>query len=396
MKGVAHHGRRLPPRGWVLLVAIAAPATAAGAGTRLELTGFGTLGLARTSDDSAQFVRDLSQSRGLQQSWRFENDSLLGIQANLDLRDDLEVVVQAVSRYTPYNTFTPALTWAFLRYDPNPSWALRAGRLGTEFYMQADSRMVGYTYLTVRPPVDFYGALPFDFIDGLDVAALQPLAGGVVKAKLFGGVSRQTSPWDDIQYSLSGTLLVGGYLDFVEGPWQLRLTQVGVRFDKDLPVEDFYRALPTETADELRVAGRWSGFTSLGAIYDAGPFQTQLMLSKTSNEHASFEDTWAGYLIASYRIGSLTPFVGVSAAKSRPKTLRHPVPGYTDAYQVNFHSDQKTVFLGGRWDFANNFCLKAQLDLIRGDPDSRFLYRWETPDWDGSMTIFTLTLDFVF
>lgn len=389
-------GRRSLRCGLIILMVMAAP-TALGGDVGLTLTGFGTLGLARSSDDSAEFVRDLSQSHGLQEEWRFETDSLLGIQANLTLGQDVAAVIQAVSRDNPYESFAPDVTWAFLRYDPSPDWTIRAGRLGTEFYMLADSRMVGYTYLTVRPPVDYYGSLPFDFIDGLDVALVHPLAGGLLETKVFAGVSRQTSPWDDLQYSLSGTLLVGGYLDFRDGPWQIRLGHIGVRFEHDLPVEDFYRALPEETANELRLAGHWTGFTSLGLVYDASPFQAQFMLSRTTNEQATLEDTWAGYLIASYRLGDVTPFLGLSAAKSERKRPSHPIPGYTDAYQANFGNDQKTFFVGGRWDFMPNLCLKAQVDLVRGTSDSRFLYRWETPgNWDGTMTVFSLALDFVF
>jgi hypothetical protein len=40
--------------------------------------------------------------------------------------------------------------------------------------------------------------------------------------------------------------------------------------------------------------------------------------------------------------------------------------------------------------------LKAQVDLIRGEPSSTFLYRWETADWDGSMNVFSLSWDVVF
>ena len=141
---------------------------------------------------------------------------------------------------------------------------------------------------------------------------------------------------------------------------------------------------------------RWSHFSSLGLVYDKGPLQAQLMLSKTFNEHAAFQDTWAGYLVLNYRIQDWTPFIGLSAAKSTPKDLKHPIPGYTDAYQAEFYSDQRTLFLGARWDFHKDMCLKAQVDVIRGDPDSKFLYRWETPDWDGSMTVLSLSWDFVF
>ncbi|WP_200332674.1 hypothetical protein [Thiocystis violacea] len=361
-----------------------------------SLSGFGTLGAARSTDESAQFVRDLSHPDGLTEQWSLNTDSVLGLQADLNIRPEWSAALQAVSHYRPDGGYEPEITWAFLGFDPNPSWSLRAGRLGIEFYMLADSRLVGYSYLTVRPPIDYYGTLPFSYVDGMDVSATRPLAGGLFRAKLFGGVSREQTPWDQWQFNMSGSLLVGGYLDYQKGPWQVRLGQSSVRFANDLPIEDFYAALPEATADELRVKDHWSHFSSLGIVYDAGPLQTQLMLSKTFNEHGTFEDTWSGYLVLGYRVQDWTPFVGVSAAKSAPANLQYAIPGYTDTYQANFHTDQRTYFLGTRWDFRPGMALKAQVDVIRGDPSSTFLYRWENEEWDGSMTVFSLSWNFVF
>ena len=50
---------------------------------RLVIKGFGTLGLARSDSDTAEFVRDLSQPRGLTKDWSSKIDSLVGLQANL-------------------------------------------------------------------------------------------------------------------------------------------------------------------------------------------------------------------------------------------------------------------------------------------------------------------------
>ncbi|EXJ16221.1 hypothetical protein [Imhoffiella purpurea] len=388
---------RLLPAIWLTHSALFVSVQSQASDSDFSLHGFGTLGIARSTDDSAELVRDLSQRNGLTERWSFETDSLFGLQANLQFHPEFEGVVQAVSRYNPQGDFKPELTWAFLSYTPSPYISLRTGRLGNEFYMLADSRLVSYSYVTVRPPIDYYGTLPFSYIDGMDVALVTPFAGGLLKSKIYAGLSREQSPWEDLQLNMSGSLLVGGYLDFAKGAWQFRLGHAGLRFDQDLPVEDFYSALPPETADELRIAGNWSNFTSLGAVYDSGPLQTQLLLSKTLNDHGAFQDTWAGYLIASYRMRDFTPFIGFSATKSAPKDLKHPLPGYSDAYQSEFYNDQRTLFFGSRWDFMENMCLKAQVDLVRGKPDSYFLYRWEDKsEWDGSMTVFSLALDFVF
>jgi hypothetical protein len=45
---------------------------------------------------------------------------------------------------------------------------------------------------------------------------------------------------------------------------------------------------------------------------------------------------------------------------------------------------------------VRNIALKAQWDGIRGDAQSIFPYRGEQPSWKGKMSVFSLTLDFVF
>lgn len=365
----------------------------------VSLHGFGTLGAARSSTDEAQFVRNLSQPEGLTRKWSAKVDSLVGLQANIRFDQQLHGVVQAVSRYRYDGSYSPEITWAFLRYDPDAAFSLRAGRLGTEFYMLADSRMVGYSYLTVRPQVDFYGTLPFTYIDGVDATATTHFARGLLRGKLFAGLSQEKAPWEELQFDMAGSPMVGGYLDYQQGPWQFRASHAQIRFNHDLPVENFYSALDAmvpNASDQLRVKDKLTWFSSLGLVYDNGPLQMHLMLSQTGNEHASFQDTRAGYLTTAYRFGRLTPYLGYSWAKSEPKNLTRPVPPVTDLYLAEFHTDQHTFFLGGRWDFHTNMALKAQVDWISGTQDSKFLYRWEPPTWSGHMSVYSLTLDFVF
>jgi hypothetical protein len=102
--------------------------------------GFGTLGLTRTDNDNAEFVRDLSQPSGAGKSWTAKIDSLLGIQANIDFSPNTEAVVQVVSRFHADGSHDPELTWAFLRHDFSPDFSIRAGRLGTEFYQGVEIR----------------------------------------------------------------------------------------------------------------------------------------------------------------------------------------------------------------------------------------------------------------
>lgn len=404
-------GRCLAAAGFALALATTAHAARADEAIvpGLTLGGFGTLGAAHSSNDRAEFVRDLSQPGGIAGRWGLKTDTVLGLQANLRLNEQFEGVTQVVSRYNHHGDFTPELMWAFVKFDPTAALSVRAGRLGTEFFMLADSRLVGYSYLTVRPPNDYYGALPFSHIDGADIQATMPLGDGLVRAKAYYGLTREELPLSYRKWDIANSGMGGAYLDYQQGGWQWRVAYAQIRFKQNLPIDDLQAALrsagATSAAAALTAAGKTSHFWSGGMVYDHGPWQVQAMLNYTDQGSVLFESSRAGYVVAGYRVGEFTPFLGYSRIKSAPKRFSTGLPDLGMLAQLNAtvasvladsHSDQHTISAGVRWDVYRNVALKAQYDAIRGTPTSIFPYRWEKPDWNGKAGIFSLTLDFVF
>lgn len=383
---------------------------------RFEFSGFGTLGIARSDTNDARFVRDQTQPRGIGKSPNAKLDSLLGLQAYFRATDSLELVAQAISRYGAQDDFRPELSWAFAKYSITPNLTLRGGRMGTEFYMLADSRHVGYSYLTVRPQVDFFGALAFHHVDGADLTGTVALGDGIVKGKVFAGRANEVTPIGSEFFSLRGNPMAGGYLDYQQGNWQWRATFAQMTFKHDLPrpVADLRAALlatgiasAASAAEQIALEDTRSRFYSVGGVYDRGPLQVQAMLSRIRHESASYQDSQSGYVLAGYRLGQVTPFGGYSWTRSKAKEVSSGLPNFVPAFaQINdglagslarVHTDQKTYTLGARWDFRQNMALKSQLDMIRGKPDSIFLYPTSNPGaFDGKLNILSLALDFVF
>ncbi len=395
-------------------VALAAFSACADSGqeepSRFKLHGFGTLGFVRSNDDAAGFVRDLSQPHGAGTAWTAKVDSLLGLQANVSLSPRTEGVLQVVSRYHHDGSHDPELTWAFLRHDFMPEYSLRLGRLGTEFYMLGDSRLVGYSNVAVRPSPDFFGSLVFSYIDGLDLSAALPVAGGVVRGKLFAGQSPERAPFGfGYTWNLGGSPLFGGHLDYVEGSWQVRVGHAQVRFNHEIPIDEWLLAnginlgAPYHSlVPGMAMADQWARFSSLGLVYDEGPLNLQFMLNQIRYDSPAYEDSRAGYLLAAYRLGGVTPFVGFSRSRSKagPLPVTSPPNPVIDALTASMvaqsHIDQHTLTLGARWDFRTNMAIKGQVDWVRGEPTSLFLFKDVSPAWDGKATVFSLALDFVF
>lgn len=372
----------------------------ADSGQTFTVNGFGTLGAVRTDTDHVEFVRDLSQARGATDEWTAKTDSVLGLQANWRITPQWQVLAQGVSRYRYDRSFRPEVAWAFVKYEPTPNLSLRAGRLGTEFFMLADSRWVGYSFLTVRPPGDYFWYLPFYSIHGADAALTLPAGEGVVRGKLFYGLSRGDIPLSDELWNIKGSPMLGGYLEYQSGPWQVRGSYANIRFEHDLPLapvllKEYGIVFSQADARFLETRNTRTHYYSFGVVYDKGPLQAQLMLNHIDQGTRALEDSDAGYLLLGYRLGEWTPYLGYSRVRSKKQAP--PASPIAARIVADSHADQKTVFAGVRWDLVRNVALKAQWDGIRGDSSSLFPYRQDDLNrWDGRMDVFSMSLDFVF
>ena len=381
----------------------------------LSLQGFGTLGLVYNDGGQAEFLRDRSQPEGpADGELAWETDSRLGIQANWRPQENLEAVLQLVSKLRYDGSYRPQVSWAFLKYALNPNLQLRLGRLGYDVYLRSDSRDVGYSYLWVRPPAGYFGQVHFTHFDGLDLVASGQLGNGILQGKLYLGHLNETNATPiGVDYEMTGTPLWGGYLDYQDPHWQLRtgLGAINIKraFPPYAPVLDGLRATGSAhavaLADDLDPTKGRFYYASAGIVYDAGPLQTQLQLRRLWTDTQSYQGNTSGYWSLGYRIGRWTPYVVLSRATSEHSDSETGLPETPEFASLNAgvdqivqatQIDQDTLSLGTRFDFAKNAALKFQVDLIRSHDVPSLLWVDSDPNWDGDATLFSVALDFVF
>lgn len=395
----------IPISALLLTCSVARAQAPEGTDTSLVLRGFGTLGYANSSNANADFLRDLSQGSGVSNGGGWNIDSILGLQANVRASDSIEFVAQAVAHQRYDSSFDPELTWAFAKFDLNPRVSLRLGRIGTEFLMQSDSRMVGYSYLPVRPPVNFYGGVPINYGDGADVQVRLPLAEGVLKGTLYLGEAREKLP----PYDVNGSPIRAVSLGYELGAFQVRLIHAESTLSNSVtslePLRNQLTAMgAVSAAKALDFKGTRSAYDSVGMAYDDGQWQLQAALNTVDHETVLNENSNAAYVSVARRIGNFSPYLGYATAKSSNKSLDTGLPAMQaaalapviSAVLKSSHVDQQTTTVGVRWDFARNLDFKAQLDFVQGDPSSALLYHNIKPGWDGRTTVISMSLDFVF
>jgi hypothetical protein len=138
----------------------------------VSFSGYGTLGVAHSDNDHADYIADAFHPNGpgFSRSWSGDVDSRLGGQVTAAFTPNLSAVLQVTLQQRYDNTYRPMVEWANVKYQATSDFSVRAGRVVLPVFMVTDSRLVGYANAWVRPPVEVYSLIPVTSSDGVDAS----------------------------------------------------------------------------------------------------------------------------------------------------------------------------------------------------------------------------------
>lgn len=137
---------------------------------RTSIDGFGTLGLTLSDDEGFGFRRDISQNDAVfAGDVAHSTDSLFGLQTSVQYDDWFMALVQGKTKAS-HKGYEYYINLALLQFQYSPAVIFRVGRLPQDIYPFSESRDVAFSYLWVRPSVEFYGPLLLEHFDGVDWA----------------------------------------------------------------------------------------------------------------------------------------------------------------------------------------------------------------------------------
>jgi hypothetical protein len=168
----------------VLLLAIALLLPLPAAGVELNLSGFGTVGYARSD-------REFSYLRYIDDRGTIKTDSLVGVQAEAQFNPQWRLTVQGVASAprTRDDGHEAKIRWAFASYRPDNEWLLRAGRVRPPVFIHTQNAEVGATYDYARLPVEVYSTSPVYDFDGAAVTRTWSTANGETSLDAYWGKS---------------------------------------------------------------------------------------------------------------------------------------------------------------------------------------------------------------
>lgn len=383
-------------------------------GPDIKLSGFGTLAAAHSSEGRADFTAlgDQPNGAGHTSSWALNTDSKLGVQADSQLSDVFSATAQLLVRTRYDNRTVPDLSMAFLKWQATPSVVLRGGRLPLPTFLISDSRNVGYSQTSVRPPVDLYRLFTSSTIDGADATWSVAVGDVAIKSQAFLGRIKAKQPANTFESrSAFGFNVVAekGDLSLRAGYLGLNRTSLtspeldglfmGVRYG--FPAGALGAGSPAiagnpALADKYEYKGKSSAYTSLGLSYDPGKWFVTAEVGTLSAAGFIAKSTM-GYVTAGVRWKALTPYAMVSRVKpGDASTTGNPV--LDGLLAATSSVGQRTTSLGLRWDAMKNLALKTQFDRVTPAAGTAGQLINLQPGYvpGRSYGVFTVAADFVF
>ena len=129
----------------------------------IRTDGFASIVYGQTFDKDE--LDNNGEFRGYNEKADFQADSLYGIQFSTQLTDDVTATGQITGKGN--DNFKAKVSWAYLTFEINDEWRLKAGRQRIPFFLYSDFLDVGYAYSWISPPHEVYNLGGFDNIDGL-------------------------------------------------------------------------------------------------------------------------------------------------------------------------------------------------------------------------------------
>ncbi|MDC8829926.1 hypothetical protein [Alteromonas gilva] len=356
----------------------------------IEVSGFATAGFTTSNDDELIFQSSLDRIPEAGINW--QTNSLLGVQINYQVSDELDIVVQALLEHKHNNSIADFLEMAFVRYRFNRNWSARLGRLNYNAYLTSEYLNVGYSTLWASPPTEFYTpSSNISYIDGAELEYRKSVSTGIMQATFAYGDSQANIASTGDDYWLKYKRVVNGSLSFETSSWGIKATLSHFHGEDSYfgSLNDFQRRLPSipeswwptagNFARAIDFKGKQITYAALGYHYNNGTWLLMSEVAMLDIDWALLNNLAYGYTTFGYIYGDVTPYITLAKLNTTDKRTVLAEPDYEgvptrDGRQAlsRMHRgsqnlldisrmQQQSVTAGARWDIDERWALKGQV-----------------------------------
>ena len=389
----------------------------------VQFSGFASLTLSYTDDSDIGFASNYLNENDT--GFSVTRDSILGGQANISLSKNWDSVVQVVVQDHTFKSLDNFLELAFVRYRPSRHWAIRAGRLNSDLYLLSEYPYVGYAYLWIRPPHEYYSfANIAGNYDGVDIEYSKAIDEGFLRLKLAYGSSTAKLKADNDDFFIDFDNLTTFSVTYSLDAWTARFSLSKSDFGgyKLTSLDEFLALLDAvpqsiwpqaqTISNKFNTKGHSIEYAAFGLTYDHNNWLIQSEVGISESDWIIAPSVLNTYISAGYRVNNAIFYTSFSAAKNRhdviqvnepvfspgiPDQISEPIQQLALATQAAIkvpYVHQHSINIGVKWQLSERLALKAQLDRFDIKPEGAGLWSLSNPaDVDKGHKVHMLSLN---
>lgn len=407
---------------------------------RFKINGFASFGVNTSDEDSfSPYFTEINNKES------YLEDSIVGIQMTFKVNEKLDAVTQLIAEAK--DGYNLEAEWAYLSYQVNDNWKVRAGRLRVPFYAASEYLDVGYAYPWARPPLEVYSTIPFKSYNGIDTFYNFNVSGFDITLQAMHGIENFTNPTGDFDTIMTGAYLNVNYDDFSFRIGRTHATINGA-FESDIAgsiglpdgvSEDLFNAFlaglieDTAEVDRVREAifsdpvlggfvtnlmthpdeaatlfdlftlSRFDvDYSNIGLNYDNGSLVVLTEATDLAYSDVELTRIYGGYVTAGYRFNQWLPYVTVARTYTTEEADYTKVFGpllASSMESLGFSPMEQTTYSAGlRWDVKQGASIKAQWDHVTDLAGTAGLQTASEVGTlpDNGINIYSLVIDAVF
>lgn len=370
----------------------------------LTFSGFGRIVIGSIDEKNAIYS-------GYDNSIRFDQQSLIGLQANYKINNTLSFTGQFVGRTK--KELKSGIEWLYATYAPNKHLQIKLGRQRTPFFNYSDSMDVGFAYPWITLPQQMYSSfLPHKF-DG--VLASYEFSG----KELSMNVESYWGSFDDV-IEMTNREVKADLNDF-RGlisnlryhNWTFRASyhegDTKVEFAWLSTIDRKLRELGfTQSADSLRSNGLIK-FYQLSTNYENLNYFLRSEFTSIKADFLIVPNIDSFLVSVGYNFYPFTIYTSYADSKNEYKQAASEIPMGLSPQLDTLAVGYKTIFdqlpvgtsssftLGARWDWKSNIAFKTEASWINGANNDRAFSNVKDPqNFDQKTILYQLAIEWVF
>ena len=371
---------------------------------KLEFSGFARVIMGYLDDNNAEYIY-------YDNSVSFDQQSLIGFQADYQLNDDFSVTGQVVGHTGSQRD--SGLEWLYLTFKPNNAFQVKLGKQRIPFFNYSDSLDVGFAYPWLTLPQQFYDTSFFSTFEGVLANYEFARNDWVINYEGYWGYydDEFRSGSRTVDTKITGLFGINTTLAYKQFSLRASYNQGNVALG--LPEATQFGELIgqlgfSNNANWLNPDGPIE-FYQFSANYENLDYFVRSEVVDIVGKSGLTPDVNSFYVSLGYNFYPYTAYISYSKRDVKFKHIPNEIP-----YAVSPQLDQIAATydfilsqfrdenvngskIGIRWDWRSNVALKAELTLVRanGQVSNDSALR-DLGNFDGRAVLYQLGIDWVF